>query len=165
MEPTYETPSQHIDLLTERGYLSENFKAASKVGYWLREFAEQYEQAKSEAIVEGGERRFQLSIGGKFYGDLEQVNFLFRYRYHPDRDVLELYSLYARLGRATKTIDLSSAAALPEADVVYKHLRNPRGKENDQRMYVRLYFQYLKERDPGNDYVPDHEPFKVRRRF
>lgn len=162
MEQTYHTLKQHIELLTERGYLAENFKAATKVGYWLRELAQQYEDIRNAAIVDDQERRFQISIGGKFNQDLESVNFLFRYRYTPLTDTLTLASIHARLGRAAHVFDLAADRDLPPAEAVYRYLRDPRGKENDTRMYIRLYFEFQKHRDPGNDYTEPGPSFRVR---
>jgi hypothetical protein len=164
LQQTYQTLSEHIELLTERGYLSENFKTAAKVGYWLREFAQQYEDIRSAAIVDEQIRRFQLSIGGKFNQELEQVNFLFRYSYSPATDALTLASIHARLGRASHTFDLPSDKDLPPAEAVYRYLRDPWGKENDTRMFIRLYFQFLKDRDPSNDLVEQTPAFRVRPR-
>jgi hypothetical protein len=164
LEQTYHTLPEHIDLLTERGYLSENFKTAAKVGYWLREFAQQYEDIRSAAIVDDQVRRFQLSIGGKFNQELEQVNFLFRYTYSPATDALTLASVFARLGRASHTFNLPSDRDLPPAEAVYQYLRDPWGKENNTRMFIRLYFQFLKDRNPDNDFVEYTPAFRLRPR-
>ncbi len=165
MEQTYETPQDQLDLLFEKGYLSENFKTGTKVGYWLKEFTEEYERNRADALIDGQERRFTMSIAGKFNGDLETVHFLFRYKYNPATDTLSLSSVQGRLGKEHEVFYLSKEGDLPTPDAIYQYLRNPESKENDVTMFIRLHLKYLKDRDPANDHKEEQERdrhFRVR---
>ena len=160
MQKTYETPDDHFELLSEKGYLSENFKAGSKVGYWLREFTQEYERVRYDGVTSDQEQKFTMSITGNFNADLERVSFLFRYKYHPENDSISLWSVHARLGKESVSLYLPTSEDLPASDAIYKYLRNPLGKENDTTMFIRNYFQFMRDRDPGNDYHEEIPAFK-----
>ncbi len=164
MSDDYNTLDEHIELLTAKGYLAENFKTAAQLGYWLREFGEQFDQCSKEAMMEQGESRFMMPITGTFNNGLHSVRFVFRYKYDYNADDLTLVSLHTQLGRATKTYYITDPEKLVRPEDVYECLNRPAALDNNARLYIKLWYEFRNQRNPDNDHKeepPAYKPPKV----
>lgn len=155
MPPPYITPDQHIELLSDLGYLAGDIKAAKEVGYWIRQFKQEFELAKGRAAVEDDIVRFTIPLVGNFNNYLEKVFFEFRYSYDPKTDELSLEVLNARMGRFRKTYQPSSPEKLVTAAEVYESLSRPAIQDNNTAMYIRLWLEAERDKNRDNDYDPE----------
>jgi hypothetical protein len=151
MSDDYSTLDEHIELLTVKGYFAENFKTAAQLGYWLREFGEQFDQCLKEAMMERGESRFMMPITGTFNNGLHSVRFIFRYKYDYNAGDLSLVSLHTQLGQATKTYYITDPEKLVRPEEVYECLNRPIAAENNIRLYIKLWHEFQHQRNPDND--------------
>jgi len=83
------------------------------------------------------------------------VMFNLLYKCFPDSEELQLVSVRARLGKIDKNYELSTSEDLPFADAVYQTLNRPAALKEDIPTYINLYYQFLRDRKPENDYDPD----------
>jgi hypothetical protein len=149
----YTTLEDHLQLLEERGYLSDNFLSGHKVASWKQEFTKDYEGVVMEAIDTIG--KFSKDLSGRF-DDIDLVKLNFRFSYHPDNDVLKLNSLYSRMGGYNKPYYFGQSSDLPEATDVYGRLYDIAREQNNVSTLIQSYRDYTKEKNPANDYDPNH---------
>ena len=159
-EIEYSTFDDHVALLTEKGYLAENFKPAAQLGYWLREFEEQFDQTMLEAMAEMGESHFTMPITGNFNNGLQRVRFDFRYKYDYRSEKLSLLSLHARMGRTSKTYYITDPAFLVRPQEVYELLNRPEELGNNVGLWVKLWHEFQRDRNPENDHKEEKPVYK-----
>jgi len=148
----YHTLEQHIDLLSERGYLDANFKTPTQMGYWLKEFQEQFDQAYLQAHLSQKAVRFITEINGRFNSQLDTVHFNFRYLYDPEPNELRLTSLYARLYEFKKPYYFHRELDLPAAQEVYDTLAKAVALKGDQPRNKHLRYEFNRDKNIDNDY-------------
>src|ERR1700722_6835267 len=71
----YHPLDDHERLLADKGYLEGHFKASYKMGYWIRELREQYDQALYQAAESGKTEQFTVTAYGNFNESLETIKF------------------------------------------------------------------------------------------
>ena len=122
MLTSYKTLSDHEELLSEKGYLAENFKPTWKMSYWLNEMKEIFETARYNATGNNKKETFSLETMGKFQFDLDHVFFRIFFEYNPKNQSLRIKTVRARLGTIKKAYFLKDSKDLPEAEKVHKLL-------------------------------------------
>ncbi len=152
MEFRFEQLDKHYDLLANKGYFSEHFKTATQLGYWLREFEDQYRQAVDLSVTEGGPRRFVIESSGQFNHHLDRVNFRFHYQYDPSQDHISLQSIRASMGKVSERYLFKKPIAFPEAQEVYDVLLHKSVNKQKYDLYKRLQREFHLQRDPLNDH-------------
>ncbi|GGA92889.1 hypothetical protein [Puia dinghuensis] len=171
MDRTYRTFEDHIELLTEKGYLDSNFKTPAQLGMWLNEFRQAIEFATSQASLnDQSSATFIMALRGTFNEGLDSITFNFQYRYFPDTENLTLLYLQTHMEkgdvsfihakhRKSYRIDDPSNLILP-ADA-YTRLTTADELENNLPVWARLYGQFQRDRDPENDLKknPQQDPF------
>lgn len=165
MDGVYESFDEQADLLTEKGYLTGSVKSSNQVGYWLREFEEEFDRCCMTAHMEDGPVKFMMPLNGKFNDQLQNVRFEFRYEYDPRQEKLSLLSLYANLGRFRKTYEFKTDAELPSAQEVYQTLNIPIAQKDNLSLYVKLFYDFQRDRNPENDHKEEphlYRPPKLR---
>lgn len=153
-----------IELLQEKGYLDTNFKTPTQMGYWIREFEEQFNQCREEAHLSGSLARFSIDLSGKFNDHLDTIHFTFRYSYNPDAEALRLTSLHARLYQFSRPFYFGAPGDLPSAQEVYDRLAKAVALKNNEPMYKELQKQFDRDRNVDNDYAPPDPKDKSRAR-
>ena len=138
MEKSYTTLLQHIDLLSERGYLHGDFKPAYKMGGWLKELEEQYELARYRAHADDVTVRFEIELKGNFNAHIDAVQFRFIYKYDPSKESLDLTFVGAKFDRMYKSYILKDSAKLKEADGIYRTLSQRESYQHPQKRFDRM---------------------------
>jgi len=154
----YHTLEDHQQLLELKGYMGDAFKASHKMGYWLKEFREQYDQALYQAAENGVIQKFPMTIYGNFNESLERVKFLLRYEYNPKKDVLSLKSIIATLGITSKPYLLHRSGDLPQAEKVFAFLSKDAILNLQYNLVNTLQKEFYRDREPANDYKPEEDP-------
>src|SRR6185312_8177079 len=152
---TIKTPEDHIQLLLEKGYLGQNQKNDWQLGYWCREFTQQYDICRAQALENNRQTRFMMKLIARFNEQLITINFTFRYKYDPVSDSLALASLYAAFGPARKTYYPPRSEDLVPANAVYELLSRADSLHDNKTFFRNLKTQFESQRDPDNDYSPD----------
>src|SRR5258708_3208788 len=147
--------------LGEKGYLAENFKTGSQLGYWLKDFKDRFILSQQQAKLDGQAKNFQMETFGKFNEGLELVFFTLRYRYDPDQDSLTLKSLYARLGKHSKTYVVTNDN-LKFASEVHETLTRPVVVDKYAPLYNQLQRDFERDRNPDNDYPGDQPEYPAK---
>ena len=147
----YTTIEDHIALLEEKGYLGPAFGEPSKIGSWLQEFRERFEQARLNAMTSRQKQTFSQPAVGRFDDQLEQVFFNFRFQFHPFKDTLTLRTLQARLGKVPWTYFLNGRHDLPRSMEVYEKLCRREGVRHEAKLLDRIQREYDRANDPFND--------------
>lgn len=168
MEKTYRTFEDHVELLTEKGYLDSNFKSPGQLGEWLQEFRETIEYAASQAALNNGSSTFMMPLQGKFNGGLDTVTFNFQYQYTletpTDPEYLRLLSLRSHMqkgdvtytgAKVRKTYRPANPADLVSPAEVYARLSGSEDLAENPALWIRLYRQFQQDRNPANDPQPD----------
>jgi hypothetical protein len=138
MEKSYTTLLEHIELLSEKGYLHGDFKPAYKMGGWLKELEEQYELARYTAHADDLPVRFEIELRGKFNAQLDTVQFRFIYKYDPDKESLQLIFVGAKLDNMYKPYILKDSTKLKEAEGIYHTLSQRESYQNPQKRFDRM---------------------------
>lgn len=120
--PTYFTLDDFEVLLSEKGYLGNEFKTGDKVAYWLRELRERFDECQYNAIGNSCTERFIIEAKGYFNSQLDRVNFMFKFDYDPDKGQLSLNTLQAQLGSSRKAYVITEERPLPAVADVYSFL-------------------------------------------
>lgn len=164
MDQTYQTFDDHVELLSEKGYLDPNFKTPTQLGYWLREFQEAFDDCFRIAWMEQGDANFMMPLSGKFNNNLVTVNFHFRYKYDYPQDKLTLISLLAESAGRRKTYYITDPEELVQPQEVYECLSKPDLEKDNIPLFIRLYFEFQRDRNPENDLDTDPDTDQAPRR-
>ncbi len=154
---TYTTLKDHIQLVDDRGYLSENFLSGDKVQSWKDKLTEHFEQVSREAILGDTIGKFSIDVFGRF-NEIDLVKLNFRFSYNPDTDVLKLNSLYSSMGRYRKPYYFNQSVDLPNANDVYERLFDIAKEHNNVSTLIQSYHDFTKLKNPANDYDPNQLP-------
>ena len=161
----YHSLEDHEQLLADKGYLEDHFKASYKMGYWLRELREQYDQARYQAAESGKTEQFTVTAYGNFNDTLETIKFEFKYVYNPQKDILALKRVQASMGTASKPHFLHRSGDLPHASKIFQSLSKHAVINMQYDLYNTLQRKFQREKDPLNDYDPtDDKKFKPYRK-
>jgi len=136
MHSDYNTLAHHEELLADKGYLSEEFKAGHKVGYWVHELKERFALSEFNAIGESKIDYFSIEATAAFNARLDLVQFRFFYEYDPENQSLSLNSIQAKLGNIHKSFIVTESNPLPDASEVYSTLIK---KASQNKTYDRFY--------------------------
>lgn len=146
----YVTLADHETLLAEKGWLNPEM-GGTRLGDWLKEFREKFEECRGDAVVTGKRKEFAMAAAGRFNQELDKVFFTLRYRYDPRQDSLSLITIKAKLGRTPWTYFLNGRREPPTPTEAYEKLRRLEGPLRNEIVLNRVQREHDRLNDPFLD--------------
>jgi len=146
----YTSFADHEILLAEKGWLNPEM-GGTRLGDWLREFREKFEECRLDAVTAGIRREFSMSAIGTFNDGLDKVSFTLRYRYDPRLEALSLITIQTKLGRTPWTYFLHGRREPPTPTEAYEKLRQREGPLRNQIILSRVQREHDQLNDPFRD--------------
>jgi len=146
----YVSITDHETLLAEKGWLNSEM-GGTRIGDWLKEFREKFEQCRSDAVATGMRKEFAMTATGKFNDGLDKVFFTLRYRYDPRQESLSLITIQTKLGLTAWTYFLNGRKEPPMPTQAYEKLREKEGPLRNQIVLSRVQREHERQNDPFLD--------------
>lgn len=146
----YRTLPDHESLLAEKGWLNPDM-GRTRLGDWLKEFREKFEECRFDAFTSGKRKEFSMPAIGTFNDGLDKVSFTLRYRYDPRLEVLTLITIQAKLGGNPWTYFLNGRREPPTATEAYEKLRQREGPLRNAIILSRVQREHDQLNDPFRD--------------
>jgi len=146
----YTTLADHEALLAEKGFFNPEM-GTTRLGDWLKEFREKFEDCRFEAVTSGRRKEFSMPAIGTFNDGLDTVAFTLRYRYDPRLEALSLITIQTKLGRTPWTYFLHGRREPPTPTEAYEKLRQREGPLRNDIILSRVQREHDKLNDPSRD--------------
>ncbi|HVU96794.1 MAG TPA: hypothetical protein VHE34_16310 [Puia sp.] len=146
----YKTLADHETLLAEKGWLNPEM-GGTRVGDWLKEFREKFEECRIDALTTGRRKEFTLPATGIFNDGLDKVAFTLRYRYDPRVEALALITIQTKLGRTPWTYFLNGRREPPTPTEAYEKLLGREGPLRNEIVLNRVQREHDQLNDPFRD--------------
>ncbi len=146
----YTSLAYHETLLTEKGWFNPEM-GGTRLGDWLKEFREKFEECRINAVNAGKRMEFSMPATGTFNDSLDKVSFTLRYRYDPRHEALSLITIQTKLGRTPWTYFLNGRREPPTPTEAYEKLRKIEGPLRNDIVLSRVRREHDRQNDPFRD--------------
>ena len=146
----YTTLADHETLLAEKSWFNPEM-GDMRLGDWLKEFREKFEECRFDAVTSGKRKEFSMLAIGTFNDGLDKVSFTLRYRYDPRLETLSLITIQTRLGRTSWTYFLNGRKEPPTPTEAYQKLRLREGPLRNEIILKRVQHEHDQQNDPSRD--------------